>query len=309
MWFSAQICVFTSRSASQTLISLILWHPRKPASPISATEGQSHLHPPPPLTAVRTRAAPALNARPYPPTSPQAPPPIFPSRPTLLHPLTSSPARPLIPTHPAPRRAVAPRTCPWTRVPPAETRHLAPLPLIGTRRTVIGILSPSLSPDQPPLPALLLLLLFSLLLLLLLSPHSQLPPLSSPAPLCPAVPTRNIKRNPRSTKTRIERGRKGNGRKVAAEVLPTWQSRPKRLVESKRDAVLRKRVEKLSIRILTKLKVCFSQIYYQHYWSTTFWNLIDHTRVFMGHTHTHTHTSSYHQMLSTSFTSLKTSFL
>lgn len=205
--FSAKFWVFSSRSASQTLTSSILWRPRKPASPTSAIEGQPHLHPPPPLTAARMRAAPALNARPYPPTSPRGLPPISPSRPTLLHPLTSSPVQPPTPTLPAPRRAVAPRTCPWTRVPPAETLHPAPSPPIGPCRTAIGTLS--LSPDQPPP-----------LALLLLAPHSQLPPLSSPALPCPAVPTRSLKRNPRSTKRRIERGRKGSERKEAAEVLP-----------------------------------------------------------------------------------------
>lgn len=203
----AKFWVFSFRNASQTLTSLILWCPRKPASPTSAIEGQPHLHPPPPpLTAVRTRAARALNARPSPPMSPRALPTISPSRPTLLHPLTSSPARPPTPTHPAPQRVVAPRTCPWTRVPPAETHYPAPSLLIGPCRNAIGTLSPfphRLAPQA-----------------LLLAPHSQLPLLSSPALLCPAVPTRSLKRNPRSTERRIERGTKGNEWKEAAQVLP-----------------------------------------------------------------------------------------
>lgn len=203
-----KLCVFSFRSASQTLSSLTHWHPRKRASPTSATEGRPHLHPPPPpppLTAARTRAAPALSARPYLPMSPRALPPISLSRPTLLHPLTSSPAQPPTPTRPAPQRAVAPRTCPWTRVRPAETPHPAPSLLTGPCKNATGTMSlfPRRLPPQALLPA----------------PRSQLPPLSSPALLCPAVPTRSLKRSPRSPKRRTERGRKGSGWREAARVL------------------------------------------------------------------------------------------
>ncbi|KAK5912878.1 hypothetical protein CesoFtcFv8_002708 [Champsocephalus esox] len=64
----------------------------------------------------------------------------------------SSPARPPTPTPPAPPRAAAPRTCPWTRAPPAGT----PSPLTGPRRTATG----PPSPDRPPPLALLLPFLF-----------------------------------------------------------------------------------------------------------------------------------------------------
>lgn len=188
------------RSVSQTLISLILWHRRKPASPTSVIEGQPH---PPPRIALRTRAASALNAHPYPPMSPQALPLISPSHPTHLPPLTSSLAQLLTPTHQAPQRAVAPRTCPWTRVPPAEILHPSPFRPIDPCRIAISILTPV--PDHPPA--------------LRLAPHSQLPPLSFLALPCPASPVRRLKRSLRSTKTRIEKGRKGSERKEMAVVL------------------------------------------------------------------------------------------
>lgn len=181
------------RSAGQTRTSLIPWRPRKPASPISAVEGQLHLYPPPLLTAVRTMTAPARNpcfSRP----SPQALPPISLFRPTPLHPLTSSPAQLPTPTHPAPRKAAAPRTCLLIRVPPVEIRHPAPSPLIEPCRTSIGTLLQR--QDQPPPQAPL-------------EHHSQLPLLSSPVLPCPAVPPKSSKRSPRSTKTRIERRTKG----------------------------------------------------------------------------------------------------
>ena len=190
------------RSVSLTLTSLILWLPRKPAFLTSATEGQLHLHPP--LTVVRTRASTAPNARPFPPMFPQVLPPISPSHPILLHPLTSNPAQPPTPTLLAPQKAVALKTCLLTRVPPAETLPPAPFLLIGPSRTAIG----TLPPDQWAPPALLL------------APLSQLPLLSSAALPYPAVQIRSSKRNQRSTKTRIERGRKGNEQKEPALVLP-----------------------------------------------------------------------------------------
>lgn len=160
------------RSDSPILISLILWLPRKPASPTSATGGLPRLHPPPPrLTAARTRAAPSPNTRPCPPASPRAPLPTSPSRPTLLYPPTSSPYWRPTPTRPAPLRAAGPRTCRWTRAPPAGTLHLACSSQAGPCRNVTA--TPPPYPLPPPAH--------------LLVPHSQLPPLSSPALLCPAI--------------------------------------------------------------------------------------------------------------------------
>lgn len=211
MIFQTKFCgwfhwgVFFGRSVSQTLISLILWHRRKPASPTSVIEGQPH----PPRIALRTRAALALNAHPYPPMSPQALPLISPSHPTHLPPLTSSLAQLLTPTHQAPQRAVAPRTCPWTRVPPAEILHPSPFRPIDPCKIAISILTPV--PDHPPA--------------LRLAPYSQLPPLSFLALPCPASPVRRLKRSLRSTKTRIEKGRKGSERKEMAVVLMVLWSR------------------------------------------------------------------------------------
>lgn len=193
------------RRDSQILTSLILWRPRKPASPTSAAEGLPRLHPPPRLIAARTMAAPPLNARPCPPVSPRAPPPTSPSRPTPPYPLTSSPPWHLTPTRPAPLRAVEPRTCRWTRARPAETRRPACLLRAGRCRRVTDT-SP-LFPGPLPPPAHLL------------APHSQLPPPSSPALRCPAI--RSSKRNPKSTKRRIERRTKGGGQSDAAQVLLT----------------------------------------------------------------------------------------
>lgn len=190
------------------MTSLILWHRRKLASPTSVIEGQPHLRRP--LIAVRMRAAPALNARPYPPMSPQALPLISPSHPTHLPHLASSLAQLPTPTHQVPQRAVAPRICPWTRVRPAEILHPGPFcPIVDPCRTAIGILDL----DQSHPTALRLAL------------HSQLPPLSSLAPPCPALLIRRLKRNLRSTKTRLEKGRKGNQRKEMPVILVVLQSR------------------------------------------------------------------------------------
>lgn len=228
------------RSDSLILTSSILWLPRKPVSPTSATEGLPRLHPPPRLIAARMRAAPSPSARPCPPASPRAPPPTSPSRPTLPFPLTSSPRWRPTPTRPAPPRVAEPRTCRWTRARPAETRLPACSRRAGPYRNVTD--TPPPFPDPLPPRAHLLV------------PRSQLPPPSSPALLCPAI--RSSKRNPKSTKRKIERRTKGSGQIDAAQVLVTAPSSLKRL-EPKRGAALRRRAESSSTRVLTATEVCF----------------------------------------------------
>lgn len=222
------------------MTSLILWRPRKLASPTSAAEGLPRLPPPPRLIGVRKRAAPCLNARRCPPVSPRALRLTSRSPPTLPCPLTSSPRWRLTPTRPAPPRAAEPRTCQWTRARPAETRHPACSHRAELCKRVTG--SPPPFPAQLPPRAHLLV------------PHSRLPPPSSAALLCPAI--RSSKRSPKSTKRRIARRPKGSGWFDAAPVLLTQQSRPERL-EPKRGAVLRKRAEPSSTKVPTATEVSF----------------------------------------------------